>query len=386
MSQPSSSPNILIVEDEWVIALDIKRYLSRLGYGVAGIANAAEQALTLVAETRPDLVLMDIYLYGETTGIEIAELIRQQFHLPIVFLTAHADEATVKEAIAAHPQGYVIKPFEEQDLSVAIQLALANHQAEQAIQHVLEQEMYLNDLKSQFVSMVSHEFRNPLNSLLFTFDLLERQSSLPREKQLEYIQRSKIVIKEMAQLITDVLVVGEVEREQFQCQLSSVDVVWFCSSLIEDFQSYPQIKHAIVFTVKGCHETEHPFYNLDPKLLQHILFNLLENAVKYSPDGSQVTFGLQCEPEFVQFSIQDQGIGLTQQDQSKLFTPFHRGMNVGKIRGTGLGLAIVKKCVDAHQGMITVESEVGVGTRFDVTFHAKRSVEFEPRSNDTSTS
>jgi len=99
MSHPPSSLNILIVEDEWIIALDIKRHLSKLGYGVVGTANSAEKALELVAQTKPDLVLMDIYLQGETTGIEASELIRQQFNLPIVFLTAHADEATLAEAI-----------------------------------------------------------------------------------------------------------------------------------------------------------------------------------------------------------------------------------------------------------------------------------------------
>lgn len=374
MSYPPSSLKILIVEDEWIIALDIKRHLSKLGYDVAGTANCAEKALELVAQTNPDLVLMDIYLQGETAGIEVAKLILKEFHLPVVFLTAHADEATLTEALATHPYGYIIKPFEEQDLSVAIQVALANHRAERAIQQALEQEKQLNELKSQFVSMVSHEFRNPLSSLLLTLDLLEQQNLFTREKQLTYIQRGKTVIKEMVQLITDVLVVGEVEREQFQCQSEPVDIVWFCSSLVDDLKSRPETEHKLILTVRGCSEAEHPFYDLDPKLLQHILNNLMENAMKYSPVGSQVTFELQCEPDYVQFQIQDRGIGLTKQDQEKLFTPFHRGSNVGKIRGTGLGLSIVKKCVDTHQGKIAVESEVGVGTLFTVTLYSKRSL------------
>lgn len=233
MSHPPSSLKILIVEDEWIIALDIKRHLSKLGYDVAGTANCAEKSLELVAQTKPDLVLMDIYLQGETTGIEVAEVIRQQFHVPIVFLTAHTDEATLTEAIATQPQGYVVKPFEEQDLSVAIQVALANHRAERAIQQALEKEKQLNELKSQFVSMVSHEFRNPLTTLLVTLDILEQPDLFTREKQLTFIQRAKTALTGMAQLITDVLVVGEVEREQFECQSEPVDIVRFCSSLVE---------------------------------------------------------------------------------------------------------------------------------------------------------
>ena len=371
MTHLQSALNILIVEDEWIIALDIKRHLSKLGYGVVGIANCAEKAMELFTETRPDLVLMDVYIQGEKNGIAVAELLRQQFPIPIIFLTAHADDLTIKQAASTNPQGYIIKPFEEQDLSVAIQIALANHQAEQAINFALANQMHLNELKSQFVSMVSHEFRNSLTSLSLTLRALEKQSLVTPEKQFIYVERAKTVMKEMAQLIDDVLVVGEVEREQFQYQPLPIDVVWFCSTLVEDLQSRPNVENNIELTIERIDETEHLFYELDTKLLGHILINLLENAVKYSPAGSPVTFQLQCEPEFVQFRIQDQGIGLTEQDQEKLFTPFHRGSNVGKIRGTGLGLSIVKKCVDAHGGRISVESEVGAGTQFTITLYSR---------------
>jgi len=371
MTRSPSALNVLIVEDEWIIALDIKRHLSKLGYSVVGIANCAEKAMEFFTETRPDLVLMDIYIQGEKNGIEVAELLKQQFPIPIIFLTAHADDSTVKQAAFTRPQGYIIKPFEEQDLSVAIQIALANHQAEQAIHHALANQMRMNELKSQFVSMVSHEFRNPLGSLLLTLGVLEQQGVVTPEKQLVYVQRAKVVIKEMAKLIDDVLVVGEVEREQFQYQPLPIDVVWFCSHLVEDLQSRPHVENNLELIIEGVNETEHLFYELDAKLLRHILMNLLENAVKYSPAGSSVRFQLQCHLEFVQFRIQDQGIGLTKQDQEKLFTPFHRGSNVGKIHGTGLGLSIVKKCVDAHGGEISVESEVGAGTQFTVTLYSK---------------
>ncbi|MGE5657931.1 MAG: ATP-binding protein [Actinomycetota bacterium] len=374
MIHSPSAPNILIVEDEWIIALDIKRHLNKLGYQVAGIANCAEKALELVVKTKPDLVLMDIYLQGEKNGIEVAEIMRQQLPIPIVFLTAHADDATVKQAASTHPQGYIVKPFEERDLSVAIQIALANHQAEQAIHHALENQMRLNELKSQFVSMVSHEFRNPLNSLLLIIGVLEQQSSVTPDKQFTYVQRAKMVIKDMAHLIDNVLVVGEVEREQFQCQPSPIDVLWFCSSLLKDLKARPHIENNLVLVIEGLNETESSFYELDPQLLRHILTNLLENAVKYSPARSEVTLRLNFEPKFVQFQIQDRGIGLTKQDQEKLFTPFYRGSNVGKIRGTGLGLSIVKKCVDAHGGKISVESEVGFGTLFTVTLDSKASL------------
>jgi len=107
---------------------------------------------------------------------------------------------------------------------------------------------------------------------------------------------------------------------------------------------------------------------MDEKLLQHILTNLLSNAVKYSPQGGTINFELFCNPNEVIFRIQDHGLGIPSHEQTNLFNPFERGSNVGQISGTGLGLAIVKNCVDLHGGTILVESEVGVGTTFTITF------------------
>ncbi|BAY92877.1 MULTISPECIES: hybrid sensor histidine kinase/response regulator [unclassified Tolypothrix] len=370
MAQQSSKPSILIVEDEWVIALDIKQHLKKLGYNVSGTANSAEKALELVAAHKPDLVLMDIYLQGDKSGIEAADQIRQQFEIPVVFLTAHADESTLTEAIATHPYGYIVKPFEEQDLIIAIQVALANHIAEQAIRQALQKEKRLNELKSQFVSIVSHEFRNPLSSILLTLELLEQPDIVNPQKRQAHIERGKAAIQHMAQLITDVLVLGQVEQEQFHYQPTPINIYQFCSFLVEDLQSRAQNPERFIFNFSGCDEPENLFYELDPNLLQHILNNLLENALKYSPDGTPVIFNLHCESDYIQFQVQDQGIGLTEKDLEKLFTPFHRGINVNKIPGTGLGLSITKKCVDAHGGQILVDSTVGVGTTFTVTLPA----------------
>ncbi|HIK06617.1 MAG TPA: response regulator [Trichormus sp. M33_DOE_039] len=371
MTQAASNFSILIVEDEWVIALDIKRHLHKLGYRVVGTANSAKKALELVATTQPDLVLMDIYLQDSITGIEAANQILQQFNLPVVFLSAHTDESTLTEAIATHPYGYIVKPFEEQDLSIGIQVALANHRAEQVIKQALAKEKRLNELKSQFVSIVSHEFRNPLSSLLMSLELLEQPNVLNPEQQLAHIERGKQAIKQMAQLITDVLVVGQLEQEQFHCQPAPIDIYYFCSNLIADLQSRISTAHRLVLTVEKD-EATNIIYSIDPQLLQHILTNLLENAMKYSPVDSTVTFHIQCEPDNVEFQITDQGIGLTDYDLAKLFTPFHRGLNVGKIPGTGLGLSIVKKCVEAHGGEIRVASELKVGTKFTVIIPAQR--------------
>ncbi len=121
---------ILVVEDEGVVVLHIKKTLESLGYEVTGIASTGEDAIIKAMEDRPDLVLMDIVLKGAVDGIDAAEKIRAIFSIPVIYLTAHADEMTLKRAKATEPFGYIVKPFRKRDLSIAIEFALYKSRAE----------------------------------------------------------------------------------------------------------------------------------------------------------------------------------------------------------------------------------------------------------------
>ncbi|MEW6658296.1 MAG: PAS domain S-box protein [Thermodesulfobacteriota bacterium] len=131
-----SSAKILVVEDEWLVAQGISENLQDLGYEVAGLAPSGAEALRLAAESRPDLVVMDILLQGEMDGIDTAEHLRQRFNLPVVFLTASADSHTLERAKAAEPYGYILKPFEVRELHSAVEIALYKSRAEKRLQHV----------------------------------------------------------------------------------------------------------------------------------------------------------------------------------------------------------------------------------------------------------
>lgn len=124
---------IMVIEDESVIALDIISSLTRLGYDVAGTAASGDSALRKIQSSRPDLILMDIHLKGEMTGIDISEKVQSEFQIPIVYLTANADDSTFKQANQTEPYGYLLKPFEERELSIAIEIALRKHEKEQVI-------------------------------------------------------------------------------------------------------------------------------------------------------------------------------------------------------------------------------------------------------------
>ena len=128
-----SKPRILIVEDEAIVAADLSSKLNRLGYDVPGIADSGVNVAAMTEDLRPQLILMDIQLKGPVDGIQAAEMIRERFDVPVVYLTAHSDAATLQRAKRSGPFGYILKPFDERDLATQIELALYKHQAEREI-------------------------------------------------------------------------------------------------------------------------------------------------------------------------------------------------------------------------------------------------------------
>ena len=123
-----SPVSVLVVEDENIVRKDIQQSLVKLGYDVAGACGRAEEAIAAAAELSPDIVLMDIMLRGESSGINAAESIRNTHNIPVIFLTAHADEGTLSKAKIAEPYGYILKPFKEIELKGAIEMAIYKHQ------------------------------------------------------------------------------------------------------------------------------------------------------------------------------------------------------------------------------------------------------------------
>jgi CheY-like chemotaxis protein len=122
-----SGAKILVVEDENIVALEIKKRLQHLGYTVAGVAATGEDAVRKAEGILPDLVLMDIMLKGEIDGIDAASEIRRRLNIPVIYLTAYSDGETLERAKLTEPYGYILKPFEEDDLRTTIEIALYRH-------------------------------------------------------------------------------------------------------------------------------------------------------------------------------------------------------------------------------------------------------------------
>lgn len=367
---------ILIVEDERIIAFDIKNCLENSGYTVSAIAATGEQAIKNAAELHPDLVLIDVMLKGNMSGIEAAAEISSRFNIPIVYLTAYSDAANLQKLRMTQPFGYIVKPFVEPQLITTIEIALNRHQAELVIRKALEQEKENIKIKSNFVSIISHEFRNPLSNISTCTDLLMNYGhQLTEGKRNEYMYHIQHSVKQLDGLLSDVLLIGKAEVATSQFKPAPLDLETFSKNLVAEMRLNASEHHRIILKIhSGCPQEnlqllslKNQLPRLDEKLLRHILINLLSNAIKYSPQGGKVDLEIFCLPTEMIFRIQDEGIGIPAADQDNLFSSFQRGSNVGNIPGNGLGLAIVKNYVDLHGGEISVASKVGVGTTFIVS-------------------
>ncbi|BBD57455.1 PAS/PAC sensor hybrid histidine kinase [Nostoc sp. HK-01] len=243
---------------------------------------------------------------------------------------------------------------------------LSERRQAQLLEQALHKEREVNQLKSLFISTVSHEFRNPLSVIQSSVELIELQGeNLPIEKRKTYLKRINSAVQSMKQLMEDVLFMGKSDAGKLECHPSFLNLQEFCQELLAEFTTINSRGAEIIFK---CH-SDRTEACMDEQLLRYIFTNLLNNAVKYSPASGNILFDLTCDliDKVAIFRIQDHGIGIPEADQTRLFESFYRASNVQSIPGTGLGLVIVKKCVEAHQGQISINSQAGAGSTFTIT-------------------
>lgn len=232
------------------------------------------------------------------------------------------------------------------------------------LQRSLEKEKELNELKSQFVAMASHEFRTPLATIQVASDLLRHYSDRMSEaKKRGHFDKIQQEVKNMTILLEELLTISKVESGRFTVHRQVVQLKDFCMSAIEEILFMATEQHSLKFTNQCQQET----CVFDPNLVRKILTNLLSNAIKYSPNGGTIALTLtnpSDRPHTLAFQVSDRGVGIPHAEQGQIFEPFFRARNVGKVTGTGLGLAIAKSSAELHGGKIDVISEADRGTTF----------------------
>ncbi|MCI0535018.1 MAG: ATP-binding protein [Verrucomicrobiales bacterium] len=228
---------------------------------------------------------------------------------------------------------------------------------------LLARERELSELKSEFVSLVSHEFRTPLEIIMSSVDNLERyHDRLPEEKRQQLLRTVNKSVRRMAGMMEEVLVLGRLETDRMTFKPAPFDLRSFCQRVCDEIESATSKRCPIEFQMNSTPQGA----NGDESLLRHIFTNLLSNAVKYSPVDKRVEFTIHRAEENAICRVADHGCGIPEADQKRLFQAFHRGSNVRQIPGTGLGLLIVQRCVALHGGEIQFESVEDEGTIFTV--------------------
>ncbi|MCB1204657.1 MAG: HAMP domain-containing histidine kinase [Verrucomicrobiae bacterium] len=231
------------------------------------------------------------------------------------------------------------------------------------LDRALDQERELGALKDRFVAMVSHEFRTPLGVTMSALELLRHhRARLDQEKQGELLDDIFSATLRMSGLMEQILLLGRAESGKMKRNPSPLDLPVLVRRVISETLASVGTDHPVDSDFEGDLNP----VSLDENLFRLMLGNLVSNAVKYSPEGGPVHVSVSREEDRIELKISDQGIGIPEADQPRLFEAFHRATNVGEISGTGLGLLLVKRCVEMHGGSITFTSRPGNGTTFRI--------------------
>lgn len=237
----------------------------------------------------------------------------------------------------------------------------------------LEKEKEVNDLKSRFVSMASHEFRTPLSTILSSISLLAKYTNTEEQhKRDKHIDRVKSSVKNLTDILNEFLSLGKIEEGKVDVRPELFDITEFISGIINEMNVLLKNGQVLEYTHVGIPDT----YS-DSNLLKHVLVNLMSNAIKFSPENSIILIECTIQNDEVMVRITDQGIGIPNKDQVHLFERFFRATNVTNIQGTGLGLHIVGRYVDLLNGTITYNSELEKGSAFTIHFPSKIKNDFE---------
>ncbi len=231
------------------------------------------------------------------------------------------------------------------------------------LREALQKERDLSDLKSRFIARASHEFRTPLAIIHTSSDLLrsygDRMTPQQRDEKLDRLQ---VEVQRITVMLDDLLTISKGEEVK-EFNPVPTDLQELARTTVQEIGEGVGTTHKFSFSAQG----DRGDVLIDQKLFRQIITNLLTNAIKYSPIGSTIRVSLTCKLSETILEVADEGIGIPEEDRNQLFEAFHRARNVEHIAGTGLGLAIVKQAVDLHNGVVSVDSKVGKGTRFTVS-------------------
>lgn len=341
------------------------------------LAENAEETLEICEELSADgeeiaLVISD-YIMPKMKGDELLKRIHLLFPKTIkIMLTGQADIEAVGNAVKyANLYRYISKPWQPDDLKLTIKEALNCYLQDKKITEYTNKLEKTNQIlikHNEFLGMAVHDLKNPLASIQgYAEMIIEEYDNMPKSEVIDVnnliINNSKVMFK----LVKNLLDINKIESNKLNAKLCNTDILPIVKILIENYSTRAELKN-IILQLQQQNNQYNAF--VDKNIVYQILDNLISNAIKYSPHGKTINIQMQQSETMVGCKIQDEGEGLSPEDQQKLFSKFTRltPQPTAKEHSTGLGLFIVKKLIEAMNGNVWCESELGKGSSFYVEF------------------
>ncbi|NQU63345.1 MAG: response regulator [SAR324 cluster bacterium] len=400
---------ILIVEDEAIVAMDLQNDLNKLGYKVISKAATGEKAIKAALGQKPDLVLMDIQLKGIMDGIQAAEIITSKLDIPVIFMTAYADDEKLERAKLTMPFGYLLKPVQDRDLKVVIEMALyaskINRERKQArdelkkahdgleqivaerteaLQNEIDERKQIeeslliakeaaelaNQAKSVFLANMSHELRNPMHQIIsYSKFGDEKFNHITDEKRQYYFKQIRKASDRLMILLNNLLDLSKLEAGRMDYQLEENNLVEIINEAISEFRPSIEEKRLLI----GLENKKAAVAYCDSYKTGQVIRNLLSNTIKFSSENQKIIINLvdstlikrgQTIPA-VKISIIDEGIGIPENELETVFDKFSQSSRTKTgAGGTGLGLAICREIIEAQKGKIWAENNADGGATF----------------------
>jgi signal transduction histidine kinase len=393
--------NILLVDDDeedFIITRDAIYDLENRDYKIEWVSSY-RQAEEIIPQNKFHVYLIDYRLGGEN-GLNLIKSAKTKGCTgPLILMTGQGDMEIDEQAMKAGAADYLVKgkiTASELDRSIRYSIKEAQSleeirmlnaqleervqertkelfeaihkleetnklqkQAEEEVRKALSKEKHLNELKSQFVTIASHEFRTPLSTILSSASLIEKYIEKDnKEGVVKHSQRIKSSVSNLTGILNDFLSLSKLEEGHTTYIPEEFNIKETLDEVIEEMGSVAKETQELLY----AHDGEEKIFS-DKNIIKNSLINLISNSIKYSEKGT-IKVVSQYQNHILKLSVEDQGIGIPQKDQTHMFNRFYRAQNAGNIQGTGLGLNIVKRYVDLLGGKIYFESTEGKGTSF----------------------
>jgi K+-sensing histidine kinase KdpD len=364
---------VLIVEDSELDTSLLLRELAKSGYSITHkrVENAHDMETALESESW-DIILSD-YVMPNFSGLGAIRIARKKNpDLPLIIISGQIGEDTAVEAMKAGAHDYIGKGFLKR-LGPAVERELAEaanrrerKKAEDELR-IKEEELNLSKkieaIKDEFIGMVSHELKTPLAVITGSLRVAETKGITPEQTQ-ELIHNAVTSAEELAAMVDNLLELSRHQSHRLSLQTEKIQVVPIMQSLVLRLRDKSE-KHTLIIDAPS----NLPATTVDTFRIERVLLNLIDNAIKYSPKGGEVRISANMRGNKLVISVSDQGIGISKENQQKLFQKFQR-LDIEdqhEISGVGLGLRVCYIIIEAHGGEIWVESEKGKGSTFSFT-------------------